>query len=100
MWFSERAPSSRVTRACHDLSIDDDRCTFHPGLWNEMGIRATQIDQVWFAGVHSNLDGGYVKHGMSLVALDWMMAEGERCGLRFIKGDREYLHLAVGLRGS
>ncbi|MBK9307503.1 MAG: DUF2235 domain-containing protein [Nitrospira sp.] len=91
MRFSELTPSSRITRACHALSIDDDRRTFHPELWNEKGIRSTQVDQVWFAGVHSNVGGGYVKHGMSLVALDWMMAEAERCGLRFIEADRNYV---------
>lgn len=91
MRFSELTPSSRIKRACHALSIDDDRRTFYPELWNEKGIRATQVDQVWFAGVHSNVGGGYVKHGMSLVALDWMMAEAERCGLRFIDADREYV---------
>ncbi len=92
MRFSELTPSSRITRACHALSIDDDRRTFYPELWNEKGIRATQVDQVWFAGVHSNVGGGYVKHGMSLVALDWMMSEAEQCGLRFIKLDRTYAH--------
>ena len=91
MRFSELTPSSRIKRACHALSIDDDRRTFYPELWNERGIRATQVDQVWFAGVHSNVGGGYVKHGMSLVALDWMMAEAERCGLRFIEADRDYV---------
>ncbi len=91
MRFSELTPSSRIKRACHALSIDDDRLTFHPELWNEKGIRATQVDQVWFSGVHSNVGGGYVKHGMSLVALDWMMAEAERCGLRFIPTDRDYV---------
>jgi len=91
MRFSELTPSSRIKRACHALSIDDDRRTFHPELWNEEGIPTNQVDQVWFAGVHSNVGGGYVKHGMSLVALDWMMAEAERCGLRFIQADREYV---------
>ena len=92
MRFSELTPSSRIKRACHALSIDDDRRTFYPELWNEKGIPAAQVDQVWFAGVHSNVGGGYVKHGMSLVALDWMMAEAEQCGLRFIQADREYVH--------
>ena len=91
MRFSELTPSSRIKRACHALSIDDDRRTFQPELWNEKGISATQVDQVWFAGVHSNVGGGYVKQGMSLVALDWMMAEAEQCGLRFITADRTYV---------
>lgn len=98
MRFSELTPSRCIKRACHALSIDDDRRTFYPELWNENGIPAEQVDQVWFAGVHSNVGGGYVKHGMSLVALDWMMAEAEISAkkehdrLRFIKADREYVH--------
>ncbi len=92
MRFSELKPSRCVNRACHALSIDDDRRTFKPELWDQAGASPNQVDQVWFAGVHSNVGGGYVKHGMSLVALDWMMAEAERCGLRFIERDREYVH--------
>lgn len=98
MRFSELTPSRCIKRACHALSIDDDRRTFYPELWNEKEIPAGQVDQVWFAGVHSNVGGGYVKHGMSLVALDWMMAEAEisakeECDrVRFIKTDREYVH--------
>lgn len=87
--FADLVPGSRIKRACHALSIDDERQTFQPELWNEQGARPGQIEQVWFAGAHSNVGGGYPKQGMSLVALDWMMAEAERCGLRFIPGDRE-----------
>ncbi|OQW31582.1 MAG: hypothetical protein A4E19_08190 [Nitrospira sp. SG-bin1] len=98
MRFSELTPSRCIKRACHALSIDDDRRTFYPELWNEKEVPAGQVEQVWFAGVHSNVGGGYVKHGMSLVALDWMMAEAEISAkdgydrLRFIKTDREYVH--------
>jgi hypothetical protein len=48
------------------------------------------IEQVWFAGVHSNVGGGYPKQGMSLVALDWMMHHAEQAGLRFIESERQY----------
>jgi uncharacterized protein (DUF2235 family) len=91
MRFSELTPSCHIKRACHALSIDDQRRTFRPELWNEHNIVRTKVDQVWFAGVHSNIGGGYPKHGLSLVALDWMMAESEKCGLRFIPTDREYV---------
>ncbi|MEM7413282.1 MAG: DUF2235 domain-containing protein [Myxococcota bacterium] len=37
-----------------------------------------RIRQVWFAGVHSNVGGGYPKQGMSLVALEWMLREATR----------------------
>ena len=89
--FDELTPGALVIRACHALAIDDERRTFHPELWNEAGAREGQIDQVWFAGVHSNVGGGYPKHGMSLMTLDWMMNEAEKCGLRFIQAAREYV---------
>ena len=90
MRFREGVLSNRLKRVCHALSIDDDRQSFHPELWNESGC-TSNVDQVWFAGAHSNVGGGYAKHGMSLVALDWMMVEAEKCGLRFIPADRDYV---------
>ena len=50
----------KVRRACHALSLDDERTTFHPVLWTEKCEKQRQrISQVWFAGVHSNVGGGY-----------------------------------------
>ena len=63
---------TRVMRACQALSIDEERTTFHPELWDESGARSArirddveryladeQVSQVWFPGVHSNVGGGY-----------------------------------------
>lgn len=86
--FPDRKISPRVQRACHAISVDDERKTFHPTMWNESGAREGQIEQVWFPGVHSNVGGGYPKQGMSLIALDWMMAQAELAGLRFLHSDR------------
>ncbi len=85
---SELSSEEKVKKACHALSIDDERLTFHPVMWNEKGEGDGRIEQVWFAGVHSNVGGGYPKHGMSLVSLDWMMSKAEQAGLRFIDHDR------------
>ena len=87
--FDELTPGEQVKRACHALSIDDERRTFRPELWNEQGARDGQIDKVWFSGVHSNVGIGYSKQGMSLVTLDWMMSEAEKSGLRFIQSVRD-----------
>lgn len=40
--------------------------------------------------MHSNVDGGYPKQGMSLVSLSWMMTRAEHAGLRFVPPDREF----------
>jgi uncharacterized protein (DUF2235 family) len=84
--FPDPFLSKKVDHAYHALSIDDDRASFHPLVWDEEG--EDRIEQVWFAGVHSNVGGGYPKQGMSLVALDWMMAKAEAHKLRFNKIDR------------
>lgn len=80
-----------VQRACQALSIDDQRESFRPLLWRQAPEDVDRIEQVWFAGAHSNVGGGYPKQGMSLVALDWMLAEAHRAGghgLRIVEDDR------------
>lgn len=88
--FSDLTLSPAVDQARHAISIDDERHTFHPLLWTEEAANHERIKQVWFAGVHANVGGGYPKQGMSLVSLDWMMAEAGSVGLRFNVGDRDY----------
>jgi uncharacterized protein (DUF2235 family) len=90
-----------VFRARHALALDDERNTFHPRLWNEkpdpqnsaIGVpngntTTTHIDQerisqVWFAGVHTNVGGGYPDDSLAHVSLVWMVDEAIKCGLRF-----------------
>ena len=70
--------NKRVKRARHALSLDDQRNTFHPRLWNEAGEEESdRIKQVWFAGVHADVGGGYPDDGLSHVSLLWMMDEVE-----------------------
>ena len=79
-----------VRKACHALSLDDERTTFHPLLWDESpetvatGTRGTdseRITQVWFAGVHSNVGGGYPDDSLAHVSLTWILSEAKRRGL-------------------
>ncbi len=87
--FRDNVLSSQVRYAYHALAADEQRESFAPVLWNEGKKGEDQsIEQVWFAGVHSNVGGGYPRQGLSLVALDWMMTKAERCGLQFIDADR------------
>jgi uncharacterized protein (DUF2235 family) len=72
----------KVDRACHAISIDDERTTFHPLIWNEKGVEPERISQVWFSGAHSNVGGGYPDDSLSYVPLSWMLGEAKRCGLR------------------
>jgi uncharacterized protein (DUF2235 family) len=88
--------NSAVKRACHALSIDDERTTFHPILWDERSEKVLEsredgkrcipderISQVWFAGVHSNVGGGYPDDSIAQIPLIWIMSQAQACGLRF-----------------
>jgi hypothetical protein len=85
--FPDYHLSPLVERACHALSVDDERHSFHPLLWKEDENDSKRIEQVWFAGAHSNVGGGYPKQGMSLVALDWMLHKACAAGLRLLEAD-------------
>jgi len=78
----------RVLRACQALSLDDRRETFFPRLWNEAGeakagTPGERITQVWFAGMHADVGGGYPDDALAHVALGWMVQQAARTGLRF-----------------
>jgi uncharacterized protein (DUF2235 family) len=86
----DRQLNPLVRKACHALSLDDERTTFHPLLWDESpetvgtGARGTdseRISQVWFAGVHSNVGGGYPDDSLAHVSLTWILSEAKRRGL-------------------
>jgi len=89
--FSDQKLAKSIKYAFHALSIDDQRKSFHPYLMDESEKGADQtIEQVWFAGVHANIGGGYPKQGMSLVPLYWMLnkaqlidEKGDVQGIRF-----------------
>ena len=83
--FPDRILSDKVDQAVHALSIDEARAAFGPVLWEAK----SNVEQVWFAGVHSNVGGGYPKQGMSLVTLDWMMQKAQQNGLRILSDDRK-----------
>jgi len=90
--FSTRDLNGQVKCGCQALAIDEERTSFAPVLWDERRRNPEQmVEQVWFAGVHSNVGGGYPKQGMSLVALDWMLRRAMECGLRVQPLDLELI---------
>jgi uncharacterized protein (DUF2235 family) len=89
--------SPRVDQARHALALDDERDTFHPLLWDEVAeaeavaagkVVPGRLKQVWFAGVHSDVGGGYPDDSLAYVSLAWMMGEAEASGLRLKPGAR------------
>ncbi|MDN7178777.1 DUF2235 domain-containing protein [Caballeronia sp. SEWSISQ10-4 2] len=114
MMFGDLKLSKHVERACHALSLDDERSTFHPLLWDEAEepqlaeegetgaddvtqhepmqtqvavikkIKPGRITQVWFPGVHCNVGGGYPEDRLSLVSLHWIMSEANAAGIHLL----------------
>jgi hypothetical protein len=89
MTLADRDLSPHVDRVCHALSLDDERPTFRPVLWSEyrtvngevQPVSDKQPTQVWFAGVHANVGGGYPDDGLAYVTLQWMLDEARAQGL-------------------
>jgi uncharacterized protein (DUF2235 family) len=73
--FHDTTLSKRAKFAFHALAIDEHRAPFEPTLWDSVPVDGQLVKQVWFAGAHSNVGGGYSDHGLSDLALDWMMNE-------------------------
>jgi glutathione S-transferase len=77
--FADHKLSDKVKNGFHAVSIDERRSDFVPTLWDE----AANVTQVWFAGAHSDVGGGYPQAGLSDIALDWMMKRLEETGVEF-----------------
>lgn len=81
--FSDSILNSDVKFAYQAAAIDEKRKKFPVSLWDEDKRPETQtMEQVWFAGVHSDIGGGYRERGLSSIALIWMMEKAEGAGLR------------------
>lgn len=87
--FTNSILSDLVKKGCQAIAIDDQRHTFHPDLWKADETpgpdKRPRIEQVFFAGMHSNVGGGYPKDELSYAPLKWMMAKARQNGLRFIE---------------
>jgi len=77
--FTHKNPSIAIVR--HAISIDERRCFFRQ---NEFGPVAGQdLQQLWFAGVHSDVGGGYPEadSGLWRAAYTWMLDEAKAAQL-------------------
>ncbi|MEK9279416.1 MULTISPECIES: DUF2235 domain-containing protein [unclassified Bradyrhizobium] len=88
--FRNHRLSDKVKYACHALALDDERTTFHPLRIDQSKLAAKQVvKEVWFAGVHSDVGGGYPECTLSFVPLVWMVQQlGSK--LRFQDGTIEH----------
>lgn len=80
--FHDMTLSSWVDNAFQALAIDEHRKPFRPSIWDQSAKANGQVlEQVWFAGVHSNVGGSYPDTGLSDITLLWMTSKLKACGL-------------------
>lgn len=89
--FHDTQLSGTVKWAFHAMAIDEHRTPFEPTLWDAKPKEGQTVEQVWFAGVHSDVGGGYAEEvrdshdgtDLSDIALDWMINRATKAGLAF-----------------
>jgi T6SS, Phospholipase effector Tle1-like, catalytic domain len=79
--FHDTQLSSWVDAAFQDLAIDEERSSFRPTPWTRDPRADQHVEQVWFAGVHSDVGGGYPDPALAEIALLWMADRARECGL-------------------
>lgn len=80
--FHNTQLSRSVRHAYHALAIDETREPFRPTLWSQAPDPGDQtLEQVWFAGVHTEVGGGSDDTSLSDIALLWMVEKAKACGL-------------------
>lgn len=60
----------------HALALDERRRSFKPDFF-ENHDNKQDVEEVWFAGAHSNIGGGYSLPKLSSITLIWMIREFE-----------------------
>jgi len=75
-------PDLHIVR--HAVSIDERRAFFQRNSFGSPHDSQQDVMEVWFAGVHSDVGGGYPEpeSQLSKIALRWMLCEAENAGLR------------------
>ena len=109
--FRHKFHDTRISKAAeygyHAIAINDSRQVFHPTVWDEQkigkilewkdGVRTEKdqvVEQVWFAGVHTDIGGGYVplaragedpQPSLADIPLEWMVGKARAQGLHIYK---------------
>jgi uncharacterized protein (DUF2235 family) len=79
--FHDTSPSPLVKRGVQALAIDEHRHDFTPTFWTGTEPQDSSIEQVWFAGAHADVGGGYKTRSLADIPLVWMAKQAQATGL-------------------
>lgn len=89
--FTSKLKSVKIVR--HAVSIDERRKHFkHEAISTDH----PNGQEVYFAGVHSNIGGGYPEEGLSKISLEWMLGEASAVGLKLDSKKVDRYVLGIG----
>lgn len=77
-----------VKKACHAMALDEKRKNFQVLKFES----AANVTQLWFAGSHSDIGGGYKDSSLSDISCKWMAANATKAGLKFKKEKMDNLN--------
>ncbi len=76
--FENCTVADTVENALHMVSIDDKRTAFMPTL---MAYDEKRVTEIWFAGAHSDIGGGYRYDGLADITLSYLIESIAEYGL-------------------
>ena len=71
--FHDCKLSDGIPYGYHALALNEDRVLFAPEQWDFPNGPTENKKQVWFAGCHSDVAGGYADSGLGDITLQWML---------------------------
>lgn len=80
--YTHDNPSVQFVR--HAISLDERRQRFAQNTWTDKRHSGQDVKEVWFAGVHSDIGGGYpsAESGLAKITLQWMVEQLRPTGLQ------------------
>jgi uncharacterized protein (DUF2235 family) len=79
--FHETGPCEVMKHGCQALALDEHRHNFVPTFWTGDAPADVEVEQVWFAGAHADVGGGYATRGLADIPLVWMAEKAQADGL-------------------
>ncbi|MGD9803147.1 MAG: DUF2235 domain-containing protein [Hyphomicrobiaceae bacterium] len=71
--FKDLTVPENVKQAYHMVALDEQRDSFEPTLMDPDPNRPERIVEVWFAGDHANIGGGWATDRLSDITLDFLL---------------------------
>ncbi|MGO2169142.1 phospholipase effector Tle1 domain-containing protein [Pseudoalteromonas sp.] len=80
--FENHTLAHNINSALHCVALDEKRRAFEPTLINQQ----QNVHEIWFAGAHSDIGGGYYRDGLADICLrysiEWLLKQA--IGLDFL----------------